>query len=53
MSSLKSTERINDKDIKKLEKQYAKGKVCIAGIIKEQESVVIYVRQMFQTDSLR
>lgn len=37
---LQSTKRINDKDINKLEKQYAKGKVYIAGIIKEQESII-------------
>ena len=37
---LQSTKRINEKDINKLEKQYAKGKVYIAGIIKEQESII-------------
>jgi len=40
MNNLQSTKRINDKDIDKLEKQYAKGKVYIAGIIKEQESII-------------
>lgn len=38
--NLKSTEKINDSDINKLEKQYAKGKIYMAGIVKEQESII-------------
>ena len=37
---LESTKRINEGDINKLEKQYARGKVYIAGIIKKQESII-------------
>ena len=31
---------MNESDINKLEKQFAKGKVYIAGLVKEQESII-------------
>jgi len=36
----KSTVKMIEKDIKKLNKDYSKGKIYIAGIIKEQESII-------------
>ena len=37
---VKSTTKMIDKDLKKLNRNYAKGKVYIYGIIKEQESII-------------
>ena len=36
----KSTVKITNKDIDKLEKEYARGKISIKGIAKEQEAVI-------------
>jgi hypothetical protein len=38
--NLQSTKRITEKDINKLNNAYAKGKVYIRGIIKEQEAIM-------------
>jgi len=37
---IKNTTKMIDKDLNKLNKNYAKGKVYIAGIIKEQEAII-------------
>jgi len=37
---VRSTTKMIDKDLKKLNRNYAKGKVYIYGIIKEQEAVI-------------
>jgi len=37
---LESTKKVNKRDIDRLEKQYARGKVYIAGLIKEQQSII-------------
>ena len=38
--NLKSTSRLTEKDINKLQKAYAKGKIYIEGLIREQEAMV-------------
>jgi len=37
---IRNTTKMIDKDLNKLNKNYAKGKVYIAGIIKEQEAII-------------
>ncbi len=37
---IKNTAKMIDKDLNKLNRNYAKGKVYVQGIIKEQESII-------------